>query len=71
MFEIQAGLKAKGDPLLIRLLLQNLLENACKFSPNGGVIEVGFEEGAYFVRDEGVGFDQQYAEKVFLCRSRG
>jgi signal transduction histidine kinase len=64
-FEIQPGMEAHGDQLLIRFLLQNLLENACKFSPEGGTIEVGRNEEVYFVRDHGVGFDQQYSNKLF------
>jgi signal transduction histidine kinase len=37
-FEIEPGVTAVGDPTLLSLLLLNLLENACKFSPSGGVV---------------------------------
>jgi signal transduction histidine kinase len=66
---VTPGLFAFGDPLLIRLVLLNLMENACKFSPSGGVVEVGQEnvhgQPAYFVSDQGIGFDQELAQKVF------
>lgn len=65
-FEIEADLMARGDPLLLRFVLLNLLENACKFSPNGGVVDVGRQNAEFFVRDEGIGFDMAYANKLFL-----
>jgi signal transduction histidine kinase len=49
--------------------MTNLMENACKFSPNGGKIKVGVknEKGVevFFVRDKGIGFHMDYAHKVF------
>ncbi len=64
--EIAPGLQAVGDRRLVRSVLQNLLENACKFSPAGGTIRVGQNaQGAFFVADEGVGFDMAYAAKLF------
>lgn len=65
-FSIAPDLSAMGDPSLVRVLLQNLLENSCKYSPNGGRISVGRENGAFFVRDQGIGFNMEYASKVFL-----
>jgi light-regulated signal transduction histidine kinase (bacteriophytochrome) len=62
---------ANGDPMLLRQVWFNLLSNAIKFTRVGSqqVIEVGFEPGEreniYFVRDSGVGFDPQYAHKLF------
>ena len=59
------------DPGLLKLVLSNLLSNAVKFSRDRrpAVVEVGSrsgEEGTiYFVRDNGVGFDPQYADKLF------
>lgn len=65
-FEIQDGLVDAADPQLIGLVLQNLLENACKYSPAGGRIAFGRRpDGAYFVSDEGIGFDPVYLEKIF------
>jgi PAS domain S-box-containing protein len=68
---VQPGLAAEGDPSLIRAVLQNLLENAWKFT--GGREEARIEfgqtardgQGCYFVRDNGVGFEMCYAGKLF------
>jgi len=63
--------RAMADPMMLRLVVQNLLENAVKFSRgrDPAVIEVGFDSqtqsGAYFVRDNGVGFDMAYVGKLF------
>jgi PAS domain S-box-containing protein len=69
-FAVEDGLSAKVDSKLFRLVVLNLIDNACKFSPGGGKITLGREirngETIFFVRDEGIGFDQQYAEKMFL-----
>jgi PAS domain S-box-containing protein len=66
---IQPDLRAHGDARLLRLALENLIDNACKFSAPGVRAEVAFgqdEHGTFFVRDNGVGFDMQYAHKLFL-----
>jgi signal transduction histidine kinase len=68
-FQVQEGLKATGDRTMLHLLLQNLLENAIKYSPQGGLVEVGEirhgSECVYFVRDQGIGIDPAYFEKIF------
>ena len=62
---------AYGDKRLITQVFQNLLSNAIKFTrrTDAPVIEVGYEKGSgediYFVRDNGVGFDMQHAQKLF------
>lgn len=62
---------ADGDAALVRHVLTNLLSNALKFSSGRerAVIEVGSRrEGdrtAYFVKDNGAGFDMRYADKLF------
>ncbi|MDD2914014.1 MAG: ATP-binding protein [Gallionella sp.] len=67
---------AWGDRDMIREVLQHLLSNAVKFSPNDGevLIEVGCtneEEGnCYYVKDRGVGFDMRYADKLFKVFER-
>jgi PAS domain S-box-containing protein len=70
-FVIQPGLTALGDAALIDVVLNNLLDNAAKFSSKSPhpVIEFGRidHEGtrAFFVRDNGVGFDMAYSNKLF------
>jgi signal transduction histidine kinase len=65
------GLAAEADAELARALLANLLGNAWKFTGNHDAarIEVGAAavdgETAFFVRDDGAGFDMAYAEKLF------
>jgi signal transduction histidine kinase len=66
---IEPGMFAYADPSLMRLLYQNLIDNAIKYSPKRGCIEVGCtrgEENVFFVKDAGIGFDMKYAHKVFL-----
>jgi light-regulated signal transduction histidine kinase (bacteriophytochrome) len=65
-------LYAEVDPDLGRILLQNLLRNAWKFTSKVAdpVIEFGRCEqndgAAFFVRDNGAGFDPAYADKLFV-----
>ncbi|MET0415028.1 MAG: ATP-binding protein [Actinoplanes sp.] len=70
-FRIADGLTAYGDPHLIRLLLQNLLGNADKFTARipDAVIEMSAkpQEGVevFTVRDNGAGFDGKHAHRMF------
>lgn len=70
-FIIAEGLVVWGDVHLLRTAMQNLLENAWKFTAPRSTarIEVGMVERdgerIYFVRDNGVGFDMTYADKLF------
>lgn len=65
-FQIAEGMTAFGDAPTIRLVLSNLMENACKFSSGQGTVTVGCEDGSIFVSDEGIGFNQDYEEKMFM-----
>jgi PAS domain S-box-containing protein len=68
---VQGGLFAEGDATLLAALIENLLGNAWKFTSKKpkACIEVGltFRGGrsAYFVRDDGSGFDMAHAGKLF------
>jgi two-component system, chemotaxis family, sensor kinase Cph1 len=59
------------DPGLLKLVFSNLLSNAVKFTRDRqpAVIDVGTRHSlgvtVFFVRDNGVGFDPQYADKLF------
>jgi signal transduction histidine kinase len=70
-FAIANSLKAAGDATLLRLVLQNLLGNAYKFSAKTRAprIEFGCRREAdaevFFVKDNGAGFDIRFAEKMF------
>jgi light-regulated signal transduction histidine kinase (bacteriophytochrome) len=71
-FVIQSDLLAQGDTNLLQVLLENLLNNAWKFTSKQVIARIEFgavpqESGilAYFVRDNGVGFDMAYTSKLF------
>ncbi len=54
-----------GDPARIGRAISNLLDNAAKWSPEGGTIEVEVAEGAVAVRDHGPGFAAEDLPRVF------
>jgi PAS domain S-box-containing protein len=64
---VQPGLTARGDAVLLANALDNLFANAWKFTRNraGARIEFGREDSAYFVRDNGAGFDMAFSGKLF------
>jgi signal transduction histidine kinase len=68
---LEPGLTADGDRGLLLIVLENLLGNAWKFTRNEPLAEVAFgavpSEGplAYFVRDNGAGFDMAYSDRLF------
>jgi two-component system sensor kinase len=69
--EVQPLPLASGDPTLLRQVMANLIANAIKFTaPRAEALIVvgciaGESENDYFIRDNGVGFDMRYAEKLF------
>ncbi len=70
-FIITPGLAATGDKQLLRIALENLLDNAWKFTGKQPetLIEFGITRNrnveAFFLRDNGAGFDMAYLEKLF------
>ena len=68
---IQEHVQAFADPRLMRILLENLLGNAWKFTGKASAPEIEFgcslsgKESVYFVRDTGVGFDMAHVDQLF------
>ncbi len=71
---VEDGLLAHGDPRLLDLVLENLLGNAWKFTATQARADIhvgrtmtsrGEAGQAFYVRDNGVGFDMAYADKLF------
>lgn len=72
VFRIAHGIMVNGDPKLLRVALDNLLCNALKYTGKReeaviefGATEIGGEQ-TFFVRDNGQGFDQADADKLFV-----
>ena len=70
VLHIEPGLQVMGDPTLLRLVLENLLGNAWKYTAKTRAAEVWLERRAqhpdtYTVRDNGAGFDMRFAERLF------
>jgi signal transduction histidine kinase len=71
VFRISEPAIARGDPRLLGIALENLLGNAWKFTRNRPVARIEFGTiphnggSAFFVRDDGAGFDPQYAHRLF------
>jgi light-regulated signal transduction histidine kinase (bacteriophytochrome) len=70
-FVIEKGLTAEGDERLVRVVLDNLMGNAWKYTGKRPQARIEFgrtnhdSRSAYFVRDNGAGFDMAYAHKLF------
>jgi len=73
---IASDLKAKGDATLLRMVLQNLLGNAWKYTGRNpaALIELGNcsiqGEEVFYVKDNGAGFDMKYKDKLFTVFQR-
>lgn len=70
-FIIAEGLNVEADPGLMRIVLENLLGNAWKFTSKHPTAKIEVDsvlqdgQTVYFVRDDGVGFDMAFANKLF------
>ena len=68
---IEPGLQTQGDPTLLRMVLENLLGNAWKYSAKKPAAQIWLERGqhdgqpVYTVRDNGAGFDMRFADRLF------
>ena len=69
--DVEDGLVVEGDPVLLRTAIQNLVENAWKYTRHVPDARIAFrskragEETAYVVSDNGAGFDMAFAGKLF------
>jgi signal transduction histidine kinase len=76
-FRVEPGLTASGDPGLVRVVLENLLGNAWKYSGKVPAARIELFQAvqpdgfaAFCVRDNGAGFDMDYAGKLFAAFQR-
>lgn len=75
-FVIEPDLLANGDQHFLEILLTNLISNSVKFTSKKKETKIEFgktsanDESVYFVRDNGVGFDMKYADKIFCSFQR-
>ena len=71
VFDIAPGITAHGDPDLLKVVLDNLLGNACKYSSRKDDARIEFgvtgdgDGRAFFIRDNGAGFDMAQVGKLF------
>ena len=67
--EIAPGMQVDGDPTLLRVVIENLLGNAWKYTGKCEQARIWFERGAgadsFVVRDNGAGFDMRFADRLF------
>ena len=76
-FIIQENLIAIGDPRLLTIVLDNLLKNAWKYTSKRSQAKIEFDamtgkdnQSIFYVRDNGAGFDLEYADKLFTAFKR-
>ena len=76
-FITQEDLIVRGDPQLLRIVLDNLLNNAWKYTSKRSqgkiefnVINVEDNKPTFYVKDNGAGFDLEYADKLFTAFKR-
>jgi signal transduction histidine kinase len=75
-FAIAEGIRTPGDQRLLRVLFENLLGNAWKFTSHHAQARIEFGamdadgQRVYYVRDDGAGFDPAYADKLFVPLQR-
>jgi PAS domain S-box-containing protein len=71
VFDIKPGLKTAGDAQMLRVMMENLLSNAWKFTSKVPEAHIQFGsnirggEETFFIKDNGAGFDMTYRDKLF------
>jgi len=67
--EIEPGMQVEGDPTLLRVVVENLLGNAWKYTGKCEQAQIWFERGpvadSFVVRDNGAGFDMRFVDRLF------
>ena len=68
--EIEPGMQVQGDPTLLRVMIENLLGNAWKYTGKSGHARIVFARhtqaaDTFTVRDNGAGFDMRFADRLF------
>jgi light-regulated signal transduction histidine kinase (bacteriophytochrome) len=67
---------AEADPRLVKIVLENLFNNAWKYSRNNNFTRIFFgsrvidDQTTYYLKDNGAGFDMKYADKLFIAFQR-
>ncbi|NOT74438.1 MAG: hypothetical protein HOP08_05875 [Cyclobacteriaceae bacterium] len=68
-FDIEEGIEAHADSKLLKIAIENLVDNAIKYSSKVSQPMIQFgkiaNENIYFIRDNGAGFDMKFADKLF------
>jgi len=69
---VEDNLSVKGDEKLLKIMFENMLGNAWKFTSKKSKATIEFgqvknkDEKVFFIRDNGAGFDNNYADKLFI-----
>ncbi len=70
-FEVENNIHIQADPRLVHIAIENLLRNAWKFTSKRDITCIAFGrfsldgKNAFFIRDNGAGFDKKFSEKIF------
>jgi PAS domain S-box-containing protein len=71
-FAVQPGLAAWGDPNLLKIVLENMLGNAWKYTSRREQAKIAFganttkDKTVFYIRDNGAGFDMSFADRLFI-----
>jgi two-component system OmpR family sensor kinase len=70
-WHVDGASRAHADPLWVGRIIANLVDNACKFTPEGGEVAISVQGTSIEVRDSGAGIPQGDAERIFERFYRG